>query len=147
MILPTDAAARKRLPIFSGVIAYFPRALAQVANVSREGNEQHHPGAPLHWDKSKSTDQLDALVRHLVDALDPACDPIHALAQVAWRALAELEMRLTPTAPHTRPGCAVLTMGKTLPNSGNAFAAAIADGAGDYGNPVTPHCATPWRLP
>lgn len=91
MILPTDAAARKRIPIFSGVIKYFPRALAEVAKVSMKGNEQHHPGQPLHWDKSKSTDQLDALARHLVDSLDPEHDRIETLAQVAWRALAELE--------------------------------------------------------
>lgn len=93
-ILPTDSAARKRIPIFSGVMKYFPRALARVAGVSFVGNEQHHPGEPLWWDKSKSTDHLDALMRHLVDTLDPAHDPIETLAQVAWRALAELETRL-----------------------------------------------------
>ena len=91
MILPTDPAERKRVPLFTGCLAYFPRALAEVAKVSREGNEQHHPGAPLHWDKSKSTDHLDALARHLVDSLDPAHDRVQTLAQVAWRALAELE--------------------------------------------------------
>jgi hypothetical protein len=25
------------------------------------GNEQHHPGTPLHWDRSKSTDEGDAV--------------------------------------------------------------------------------------
>lgn len=93
-ILPTDAAARKRIPVFSGFMAYFPRAIAEVAKISFEGNEQHHPGSPLHWDKSKSKDHLDALARHLIDSLDGEHCSIHALAQVAWRALAELETRL-----------------------------------------------------
>lgn len=101
MILPSDASARKRIPIFTGVIAYFPHALAEVAKVSLRGNEQHHPGKPLHWDKSKSTDHLDALLRHLVDALDPAHDRAEVLAQVAWRALAELE---TACAADSREG-------------------------------------------
>lgn len=94
MILPIDAAARKRVPVFSGFVAYFPRSICEVAKVSFEGNEQHHPGAPLHWDKSKSTDHLDALMRHLIDAVDAEHDPVHALAQVTWRAHAELETRL-----------------------------------------------------
>lgn len=33
------------------------------------------------------------------------------------------------------------------PVTGIAQVMAERDGAGDYGNPVTPHCATPWRLP
>lgn len=98
MILPTDAAARKRIPLFTGCIAYFPRALCEVAKVSLKGNEQHHPGAPLHWDKTKSTDQMDAQARHMVDSLDPDVDRIEALAQAAWRALAELETACEPAA-------------------------------------------------
>lgn len=91
MILPTEADARKRIPLFTGVVAYFPRALAEVAKVSLKGNEQHHAGEPLHWDKSKSTDHLDSQLRHMVDSLDPNHDRIEVLAQAAWRALAELE--------------------------------------------------------
>ena len=52
---------RKATPVFSGLIAYFPLALAEVARVSQAGNDQHHPGTPLHWDRSKSGDELDAL--------------------------------------------------------------------------------------
>ena len=84
-ILPTDAEERKMIPIYSGVIAYFPRALAAVAKVNFKGNEQHNPGAPLHWDRSKSGDELDALMRHIVEGDWDA---------VAWRALANLEKQL-----------------------------------------------------
>jgi hypothetical protein len=92
--LPNDAAERKALPIASGVLAYFPDALAEVARVSRIGNEQHHPGSPLHWDKSKSTDEADALVRHLLDRGTFDTDGTRHSAKVAWRALALLQREL-----------------------------------------------------
>ena len=61
--LPRDAAARKAVPIVTGVLDYFPDAIAAVAECSRIGNEQHNPGSPLHWDRSKSGDESDALGR------------------------------------------------------------------------------------
>lgn len=84
-----DAQERKDTPVYSGVIKYFPRALVAVSRLSREGNEQHNPGSPLHWDRSKSADERDALVRHIIDE-----DWIH----VAWRALANLEKHLEENA-------------------------------------------------
>jgi hypothetical protein len=87
------AQQRKATPIYSGVIKYFPNAMAEVAKCSKAGNDQHHPDKPLHWDMNKSTDELDALVRHLTDhGVDPVDDDgqLH-LAKVAWRALAGLE--------------------------------------------------------
>jgi hypothetical protein len=94
-MLPTDPDARKRLPIYSGVICYFPHALAAVAELSRVGNDQHNPGQPLHWAKEKSSDEPDALARHLTDmAIDPGHrdpDGVRAAVKLAWRALANLE--------------------------------------------------------
>lgn len=92
--LPTDAAERKAVPIFSGVIRYFPDALAAVAACSRQGNEQHNPGKPLFWDRSKSGDELDALTRHLVDAGTIDTDGIRHSTKVAWRALANLQKEI-----------------------------------------------------
>ena len=80
--LPSDAKARKAIPIYSGCIRYFPDALAAVAQLSQEGNEQHNPGTPLHWDRSKSGDELDAMMRHIIEGDWRA---------VAWRALAHLQ--------------------------------------------------------
>lgn len=91
------AAERKAIPVYSGVMKYFPKALAEVAKVSKVGNDQHNPGQPLHWAREKSTDEPDALVRHLVDRAsgekfdDDGC---RHLAKVAWRALAALEKEL-----------------------------------------------------
>ena len=45
--LPTDPKERKKIPIYSGVLKYFPDAIAAVAAVSFAGNEQHNPGEPL----------------------------------------------------------------------------------------------------
>jgi hypothetical protein len=92
--LPTDAKARKAVPIFSGVLRYFPDAIAAVAACSQAGNDQHHPGEPLHWDRSKSTDELDALTRHLVEAGTVDTDGIRHSAKVAWRALANLQKEI-----------------------------------------------------
>ena len=96
--LPTDAKARKAVPIFSGVLRYFPDAIAAVAACSQAGNDQHHPGEPLHWDRSKSTDDLDALTRHLVEAGTIDTDGIRHSAKVAWRALALLQRELDAAA-------------------------------------------------
>lgn len=92
---------RKALPIATGVLDYFPDALLAVAEVSRIGNEQHHPGEPLHWDKSKSTDQADALMRHLLDRGTMDTDGVRHSAKVAWRALALLQTELDAEAVFT----------------------------------------------
>lgn len=88
------AAQRKATPIYSGVVRYFPKALAAVAQCSHIGNEQHNPGTPLHWDRAKSGDELDALMRHLVDAGTMDTDGVRHSTKVAWRALANLEKDL-----------------------------------------------------
>ena len=88
------AEERKNTPVFSGVIKYFPKALMEVSRVSLAGNNQHHPNKPLHWDRNKSTDELDALTRHLIDAGKIDNDGIRHSAKVAWRALANLEKEL-----------------------------------------------------
>jgi len=91
------AAERKATPVFNGVLKYFPNAIKEVAKASKIGNEQHHPGTPLHWDMDKSKDEYDALVRHLIDhTIDPMDeDGVLHLAKVAWRALAGLERYMT----------------------------------------------------
>ena len=94
MSLPTDAKSRKTYPIGTGVIDYFPDALAEVARVSHIGNEQHNPGQPLHWDRSKSTDQADCLMRHFVERGKIDSDGTRHSAKLAWRALALLQLEI-----------------------------------------------------
>lgn len=85
---------RKDYPVYTGVLKYFPDALIELSRVSLQGNKQHHPDKPLHWDKSKSADHLDALTRHLIDADKMDDDGVLHLAKVAWRALAALQTKL-----------------------------------------------------
>ena len=89
--LPTDAAARKAIPLVTGCLHYFPDALAEVAKLSKAGNDQHNPGQPLHWDRAKSADHVDCLGRHLLQIDERDTDgQLHA-TKVAWRALAHLQ--------------------------------------------------------
>tara|TARA_R110002020_G_scaffold147537_1_gene322985 strand:- start:900 stop:1187 length:288 start_codon:yes stop_codon:yes gene_type:complete len=89
-----DKDKRKQTPIYTGLIKYFPKALAEVAKVSYMGNKQHHPDKPLHWDRNKSSDELDALTRHLMEAGKIDADGMRHSAKIAWRALANLEKEL-----------------------------------------------------
>lgn len=93
-MLPTDAKARKGIPVFSGFINYFPDAMVEVALLSQVGNDQHNPGKPLHWDRSKSGDELDALSRHLIEAGTIDTDGVRHSAKLAWRAMANLQKEI-----------------------------------------------------
>lgn len=90
----SEAQRRKDTPVYSGVLKYFPLALQEVARVSMAGNKQHNPDKTLHWDRSKSCDELDALARHLLDAGKLDTDGQLHSAKLAWRALANLEKEL-----------------------------------------------------
>lgn len=92
--LPSQAAARKAVPIVSGCLDYFPDALAAVAALSLVGNEQHNPGEPLHWARGKSTDEADCILRHLMDRGTFDTDGVRHSVKVAWRALALLQKEL-----------------------------------------------------
>ena len=96
--LPADAADRKRTPIATGFIDYFPDAIAAVARLSFVCNEQHNPGTPVHWDKSKSTDEADALMRHFMERGTTDSDGQRHSAKVAWRALALLQREIEAEA-------------------------------------------------
>jgi hypothetical protein len=91
--LSTDSAARKRVPMCSGLVDYFPDALACVAEVSFDGNEKHNPGQPLHHARGKSMDHADCIVRHLSNrgGFD---GKTRESAALAWRALALLQEEL-----------------------------------------------------
>ena len=94
MSLPSDSQARKRIPLATGCVDYFPDALIEVARLSWAGNEKHNPGEPLHWAREKSSDHRDCIMRHLIDAgpSGGGVDRIEHLAALAWRALAELQL-------------------------------------------------------
>ena len=101
---PDEAAAAKatKVPLWQGCLAYFPRALMEVAKVSEFGAKKHgfqlsdkgflHPGY---------TEEMyeDAIARHIVGLLtegevNAADGNLLHRAQRAWNALASLEKYL-----------------------------------------------------
>lgn len=89
-----SAKERKEAPVGTGVVDYFPDALIAIAQCSFVGNEQHNPGSELHWDRSKSGDEGDALLRHFIDRGKIDKDGIRHSAKMAWRALALLQKEI-----------------------------------------------------
>src|SRR6185312_12675600 len=105
--LETDSDKRKAIPLYSGLLRYFPDALAEVARLSQAGNDKHNPGDPLHWARSKSGDELDSLMRHLAEAGTIDTDGLYHDVKIAWRALANLQKLLErerglPISPGSR---------------------------------------------
>ena len=113
--LPEGSEARKRVPIATGCLDYFPDALAKIAELSFLGNEKHNPDEPLHWSRGKSNDHPDCLLRHFMDRgkVDETWDEMaakHGMERVrhsvemAWRALAIAQLEIeaikgTSTSP------------------------------------------------
>lgn len=95
--MTTDAQERKNIPIATGFLDYFPLAIAEVARLSKIGNDQHNPGKPLHWDRDKSKDESDAMMRHFMERGTIDTDGVPHSVKVLWRAAAfaqkELEHR------------------------------------------------------
>lgn len=92
--IPTDPQERKTVPMCTGLLDYFPDALAAVAHVSYIGNRQHNPGEDLHWARGKSTDEADTVLRHLAQRGTVDTDGLRHSAKMAWRALALLQKEL-----------------------------------------------------
>jgi hypothetical protein len=87
---------RKATPVFDGLFAYFPNAIAMVARKSIQGQYQHGPTEDLQWHRERSTDELGSLTRHLLDyaIAEKEGDYItmaDATEAIMWRALAHGE--------------------------------------------------------
>lgn len=94
MIIPTDDKTRKTIRIKQCFLDYFPDAVVEVARLSWVANEQHNPNTKPHWDRSKSKDELDSLMNHLMDCGKVDTDGFLHDVKVAWRAMANLQKRL-----------------------------------------------------
>lgn len=77
-----------------GLVDYFPDALAEVSHVSHQATQQHHPDKEMHWDRSKSNDHADCIMRHLIGRGTTDTDGMLHSAKLAWRALALLQIEL-----------------------------------------------------
>ena len=92
--LPEGAEERKKFPVASGVLDYFPDALVAISNISQRGNDQHNPGKPLNWNRSKSADESDTMIRHFLQRGTLDTDGTRHTAKLAWRALALLQKEI-----------------------------------------------------
>lgn len=112
-LLPTDAEERKKIPLSTGVLDYFPQALIEIAKVSYAGNEQHNPGQRLHWARGKSTDQADTMQRHFAERGGIDTDGQRHTAKMAWRALAMLQLELEEAGAPKARGAKEVEEGET----------------------------------
>ena len=92
--LPENDEERQQFPLADGLLDYFPNALAEVARISKIGGDKHHPGEPLHWERGKSTDHRNKIMRHLIDSGKKDKHGLRHSGGLAWRALALLQEEL-----------------------------------------------------
>lgn len=91
--LPTQG--RKDLPVATGVLEFFPAALAEVAKVSVAGAKQRDSDSLVPPSGEVTTgEHADCLVRHLLDRGTLDDDGVKHSAKVVWRALAMLEQEI-----------------------------------------------------
>lgn len=100
--LPEDAAERKRHPIATGFLDYFPDAIAAISELSFIGNQQHNPGQPLHWARGKSSDEDDTAMRHFMQRGTRDKDGVRHSVKAAWRMLAFLQKEIESERASTR---------------------------------------------
>lgn len=143
--LPTDSEERKKVPLYRGLLGYFPAACAAVARHSMQNNEKHNPGEPMHHARGKSTDHADCIIRHILDIGDlKAADArgdivdlnrlIEEHAALCWRALALtqefFESLGAPLAPGARyPDTPKFDLEKAITALAGSKVAAEADPA------------------
>lgn len=116
MALPDDPQARKHIPLATGLVDYFPSALVAIAALSAKGNDQHNPGTVLHWDRSKSGDEADALFRHFLQRGTVDTDGVLHSTKVAWRSLALLQKELEALGAPIAPGAKNVPKAKPFPD-------------------------------
>lgn len=92
-VFSNDHAARKAIPMARGLLDYFPAALSEVARLSQVASKQHGHD-DVFWERAKSTDHADCIIRHLVDRGKLDSDGVSHTTKVAWRALALLQEEL-----------------------------------------------------
>lgn len=101
-----SSAERKEVAVARGLFAYFPDALAMIAQHSVRSNEKHNPGQPVHWSREKSSDHEDCIGRHSLSvAIDPNSmdgDAPHIVCR-AWRAVAALQLWIEANRSSAQP--------------------------------------------
>lgn len=90
----TDAE-RKAVPL-ALLFDYFPDAMIELARVIADGQKQH---GTLGWDRTKSNDHRNTMLRHFLQAGTTDTDGRPHSAKVAIRAMMALQIECEPKAP------------------------------------------------
>lgn len=100
-LMGTNSATRKRYPVTTGLLDYFPDACQACAEISYVGNMRHNPGEPMHHARGKSNDHADCIGRHLLERggfdivmIDGIEYHMRHSAALMWRAAALLQEEL-----------------------------------------------------
>jgi hypothetical protein len=105
----SDRAEQRKQVNLLRALLYFHDALAEIGQLILAGEKQHKTQG---WDRSKSGDELEALLRHVIDAgYVDTDDQLHS-TKIAWRALANLQKELEtqrglPISVGSHPGTPV----------------------------------------
>src|ERR1044071_8702488 len=100
MVTAADKQKAAKVPVWQGVLEYFPKALHAVGAISKMGAQKHNEGKmPTKWRQYPVDVYADALARHILeenkgDVYDSESKMLHA-GHEAWNALARLELLLT----------------------------------------------------
>lgn len=104
-MLPTDKKLRKKIPITTGFLDYFPDATAAAAYVSYVGNLQHNgPDSPLKWTRHLSDDHEDCIGRHMLEKGAFDIDGTRHSAKRLWRAAAACQLEIEVARAKGEPG-------------------------------------------
>lgn len=107
-----------KIPVFQGLIDYFPNACIAVAEVSHHGAKKYTWKGWINVPNGKVR-YTDAMVRHLIkesigEEIDPDFGLLHA-AHLAWGALARLELILLEKQ-HNKYSCSEPTIPQPQPS-------------------------------
>jgi hypothetical protein len=87
-VLPTNDEERKKIRL-SAIFTLFPKACVALAKHIKAGADKWC-GGQLRWDRTKSPEELESLLRHVFEQVqNPTC--IETAQAIAWRAMANLE--------------------------------------------------------
>ena len=111
---PSDAKARKAIPVATGCVDYFPDALAAVAEPRVSATTSIIPASRCIGTVRSRPTRPNLLMRHFVDRGTVDSDGVRHSAKVAWRALALLQKEMRePRRTHRRrlkPCCAAASL-------------------------------------
>jgi len=87
-VLPTNDEERKKIRL-SAIFTLFPKACVALAKHIKAGADKWC-GGQLRWDRTKSPEELESLLRHVFEQVqNPTC--VETAKAIAWRAMANLE--------------------------------------------------------